>query len=67
MPLTPQIVKNLAEEICGKSLSEKWTSRFIARKKDVLKSVYLTTIDHKRKLADNSSYFEHFYANVRVF
>jgi hypothetical protein len=29
-----------------------------------LKSVYLRTIDHKRKVADNSAYFQHFYEQV---
>jgi hypothetical protein len=29
-----------------------------------LQSVYLRTIDHKRKVADNSAYFQHFYEQV---
>jgi hypothetical protein len=65
LPPTPQIVKNLAEEIAGVKLGPNWVSRFRERHKDQLLSVYLRTIDHKRKLADNSAHFQHFYEQVR--
>jgi hypothetical protein len=65
-PPTPQIVKNLAEEIAGVALGKNWVSRFCGRHQDQLKSVYLRTIDHKRKLADNSQHFKHFYDQVRM-
>ena len=67
LPPTPQIVKNLAEELANKELSHNWVGRFIERKKKVLKSIYLTTMDHKRKIADNSRYYEHFFENVSLF
>jgi hypothetical protein len=66
LPPTPQIVKNLAEEIAGAALGKNWVSRFCERHQDQLLSVYLRTIDHKRKLADNSSHFQHFYEHVRI-
>jgi hypothetical protein len=65
-PPTPQIVKNLAEEIAGVALGKNWVSRFCGRHQDQLKSVYLRTIDHKRKLADNSHHFKYFYDQVRI-
>ena len=66
LPPTPQIVKNLAEEIARVKLGKNWVSRFCKRHQDKLLSVYLRTIDHKRKLADNSAYFQHFYEQVRI-
>ena len=41
-----QIIKNLAEELAGKNIGQNWISRFVKRKKDVLKSIYLAPIDH---------------------
>jgi hypothetical protein len=66
LPPTPQIVKNLAEEIIRNEIGPNWVARFIRRHHDQLKSVYLRTIDHKRKIADNSHYFQHFYDTVRA-
>ena len=66
LPPTPQIVKNLAEEIAGVALGKNWVSRFCKRHQDQLLSVYLRTIDHKRKLADNSAHFQHFFEQVRI-
>jgi transposase-like protein len=66
LPPTPQIMKNLTEEIANTNLRPNWTTRFLQRKKNVLRSVYLTTIDHKRKISDNSHHYEYFYINVRL-
>jgi hypothetical protein len=41
MPPTSQIVKNLAEEICGRKIYKNWTGNFVYRHKERLKSVYL--------------------------
>jgi hypothetical protein len=65
--LTPQIVRNLAKELAGKDIGYNWVGRFVKRKKAVLKSVYLTTIDHQRKVSNNSYHYEHFFANVRLY
>jgi hypothetical protein len=43
---TSQIVKNLAEELAGKEIGQNWVGRFVKRKKDMLKSIYLTPINH---------------------
>jgi len=61
-----QIVKNLAEEILGLKLEYYWVGRLIERKKKLLKSLYLIIIDHKRKIADNSHFYNHFFENVRL-
>ena len=67
MPPTPQILKNIAEELANVKLGKNWPSRFRARYGKEMKSLYLRTIDHKRKLADNSHHFEHYFENVRAF
>jgi hypothetical protein len=66
LPPTPQIVKNIAEEIAYVELGPNWVSRFCRRHQGRLKSVYLCTIDHKRKIADNSHHFQHFYETVCI-
>jgi hypothetical protein len=66
LPPTPQIVKNIAEEIAHVALGKNWVPRFCQRHQDRLKSVYLRTINHKRKIADNSHHFQHFYDTVRM-
>jgi hypothetical protein len=62
-----QIVRNLAKELAGKDIGQNWVARFVKRKKHVLESIYLTPIDHQRKVSDNSHYYEHFFANVRLY
>jgi hypothetical protein len=63
---TLQIIKNLAEEIIHAELKKNWVFRFIRRYYNQLISVYLRTIDHKRKITDNSHYFKHFFNTVRI-
>ena len=65
-PPTPQILKNIAESVAHTTLGPNWTARFCRRHHTRLASVYLRTIDHKRKLADNSNHFQHFYDLVRI-
>jgi hypothetical protein len=48
MPPTSQIVKNLAEEICGRKIYKNWTTNFVNRHKDHLKSAYLWNINNNR-------------------
>ncbi|KAJ8058500.1 hypothetical protein OCU04_012687 [Sclerotinia nivalis] len=55
------IVKNLAEEIIGRSLGKNWTANFVKRHKTRLQSRYLRCIDNLRVKADNVAMFEHFY------
>jgi hypothetical protein len=66
LPLTPQIIKNLVEEIVDTKLGLNWVSRFCKRHKQDILSVYLRIINHERKLTDNSSYFKYFYEQVRI-
>ena len=66
LPPTPQIVKNLAEELAHEEIGKNWVSRFCQRHAHRLSSVYLRTIDHKRKIADNSHHFEHYFNTVNV-
>jgi hypothetical protein len=66
IPPTPQITKNIAEEIAGKELGVHWVTRFVERHRDRLKSTFLCTIDHRRKKADNSHYFQVFFDLVCV-
>jgi Tc5 transposase DNA-binding domain len=65
-PPTPQILKNIAESIAHVNLGRNWVARFCKRYRTRLASVYLRTIDHKRKIADNSQHFEHFFRLVRM-
>jgi transposase-like protein len=61
LPPTPRIVRNLAKELSKSDVGVNWVSRFCARYKNELKSVYLRTIDYKRKIADNSLHFKHYF------
>lgn len=65
-PPTPQILRNIAESIANTTLGPNWVARFCKRYRTRLASLYLRTIDHKRKIADNSRYFEHFFTLVRI-
>ena len=65
MPPTPQILENLIVEIVQRPIGQCWIRRFCQRYKDRIKSIYLRGIDQTRQVADNSTYFEHFYSTVR--
>ena len=65
IPPTPQIVKNIAEELAKSKLGPNWVSRFCKRHCSHLASEYLRKIDHKRKVADNFRYFHYFFNTVR--
>jgi hypothetical protein len=67
MPPTSQIVKNIAEEICGREVNKNWTAYFIRRHQDRLHNLYLRNIDNQRAHAEYSLMFEHFYALVCPF
>jgi hypothetical protein len=56
-----QIMKNFVEEIANKNLYPNWTIRFLKRKKNIIRNVYLTIINYKRKVSDNSHYYEYFF------
>jgi hypothetical protein len=66
LPPTSQIVKNLAEELSKQEIGKNWVGRFCERYADDPSSVYLRTINHKRKIVDNSHHFEHYFNTVSV-
>jgi Tc5 transposase DNA-binding domain len=66
IPPTPQILKNLAEEIVGRRLGKNWTSDFYIRHKDRISSLYLRPLNRARIAAERHAYFQHFYALVRL-
>jgi transposase-like protein len=65
LPPTTAIVKNLAEEIRGKSVGKNWTASFVHRHRDVLKSQYLTCIDNRRVKSEYRPSYEQFYKLVK--
>ena len=65
-PMTPQIVRDLAERIAGKPLGKCWTRRFVQRHLDTLESVYLKPIDKKRKWAESIAQIKAFYQLVSL-
>jgi Tc5 transposase DNA-binding domain len=48
MPPTSQIVKNLAEEVIGRSVRKNWTANFVRRHQGELYSLYLRNINNLR-------------------
>jgi transposase-like protein len=64
MPPTPQIVRNLAEEIAGFRVGKNWTGEFVHRHKGKLTSVYLRNMDHQRIKAESVASFSEFYRLV---
>ena len=65
-PMTPQIVRDLAERIAGKPLGKCWTRQFVQRHLDTLESVYLKSIDKKRKWAESIAQIKAFYQLVSL-
>ena len=63
---SPQILENLVTEVVGHPIGGRWQERFCKRHKNVLKSIYLRGIDHVRVVADNSKYFQHYFASVNA-
>ena len=53
-PPTPQLLKNIAKSLSQKTLGPNWVAHFYQRHRTRLASIYLRTIDYKRKMADNS-------------
>ena len=62
---TPQILRNLVEEIIKHPVGEAWIRRFQKRHDTELASVYLRSIDQSRKIADNTRHFESYFTTVR--
>ena len=62
---TPKILENIVVELVRKPVGGRWIERFIKRYQNELASVYLRSIDQSRRIADNSTYFEHYFILVR--
>src|SRR5450432_4075312 len=45
LPPTSQIVKNVAEELCGRPISKNWVGQFTKRYSDRLHAGYIQTLD----------------------
>jgi hypothetical protein len=58
---TNQMVKNLAEEILGRSIGKNWAGDFVKRYKGRLTSLYLQNIDKDRMNAEYAPMFKQFY------
>ena len=61
---TIQTVENLAREIVGHPVGERWVERFRKCHGNKLRSRYMRNIDHSRHVADNSKHFQHYFDNV---
>ena len=65
IPLTTQIIKNLAEEMLQQEIGKNWAAGFVKRHSNRISSVYLRPIDRIRTSAESVTVFEHFYSLVR--
>ena len=61
---TSRMVKNLTKDLVNSPIGVHWISRFCKRYQKQLYSIYLCTIDHKRKITNNSLYFEHYFNTI---
>ena len=66
LPPTASIVKNLAEEIRGANVGKNWTSNFVRRHQDKLKSIHLSTIDNLRVKNEHPASYKYFYRLVEL-
>ncbi|KMP00636.1 hypothetical protein CIRG_00778 [Coccidioides immitis RMSCC 2394] len=61
---TPQILRNIVQEMTGEDMGINWVTWFCERHKDKIKTVYLKPLDKNRQVADNYHCFQHFYSLV---
>jgi hypothetical protein len=66
IPLTTQIVRNMAEEIIESPVGKNWTSQFVKWYKDRLTSLYLRNIDNMCAKSEYPPMFVLFYKLVRA-
>jgi Tc5 transposase DNA-binding domain len=65
IPLTSQIIKNLAEEILKGPVGKNWIGNFLQRHKERIDNHYLRPINRARVSAESVPMFEHFYTLVQ--
>ena len=64
LPPTVYMVRNLAEEVLGRPTGKNWTSEFVKRHQDRLKSVYLRNLDNNRVQSEYAPLYKYFYSLV---
>ena len=64
IPPTPRMLTNIVQELTNGPVGDHWVSRFVKRYKNELCSFYLDSIDHAKRVADNSRHFEHYFMLV---
>jgi hypothetical protein len=64
LPPTPQMLENFVVEIVGHPIRKNWTTEFIRRHSERIKSQYLKGIDRARQIAESAVHFTDFYARV---
>ena len=64
IPLTTQIIKNLAEEMLKGPVDKNWTAGFIRRHSKRIYSIYLQSLEHTRASAESIIVFQHFYVLI---
>ena len=67
LPPTIQIVKNLEEEMIRREVNKNWTTHFVHRYRDQLKSLYLHNIDSLRTKSEYGLLYKHFFDLVDIF
>jgi hypothetical protein len=61
LPPTPRIVANVAQELCSRTPSKNWATRFVARQNDQLDARYLNTLDLARHKTDSRFSYEYYF------
>ena len=64
IPPISAMVRSFAEEVAGRPVGKNWTSDFVKRYKDRLKSLYLRNIDGLRTKAEYAPMFKLFFDMV---
>lgn len=59
------MVANIASDMAGKAVGKLWSSRFVARHKDILDSRYLNTLDLARHKADSRESYKQYFDIIR--
>lgn len=66
LPPLQRIVRNIAQELCGHTLSKNWVARFIERHHDTLGAGFLNTIDLKRCHAESPRAYERYFERMGI-
>ena len=65
IPPTPSMVRNFAQDICGKRPGKNWSQGFCIRHKDTIQGGYLNNLDRQRKDADTEASYKYYFALVK--